>query len=322
MKWMLSVLLSALVVGGDEALAQTVPDLAVSPFPGIQAKQFQHEWADYLQSKVTVSNSIGMRLCLIPPGEFQMGSPVSERGRGDGEIQHRVKIKQAFYLGAHEVTQEQYERVMGENPSHFSPSGDSKDRVLDVDTAQLPVENVSAHEMLEFCRRLSEVEGVDYRLPTEAEWEYACRSGTNTIYHTGSKVSELKATGWFADNSGKAEMDSRSVWKLGQEHYYQQLLVNGCRPHAVGRKTSNAWGLYDMHGNVWEWCQTGQESYGDTRQRRDRSTAPPNGQVLRGGGFRGLPLAVRSAFRYPIQPGARGDDIGFRLARTCDQDSQ
>lgn len=304
-------------LGCGDGSVQMAPDSAVSPFTKIQAKQFQQAWADYLQSEVTITNSIEIQLRLIPPGEFLMGSPTSELGRNDQESQKFTKITKAFYLSVCEVTQEQYERVMGSNPSQFSASGDGQNEVSEIDTSRFPVENISSYEAMEFCRKLSMKEGVEYRLPTEAEWEHACRAGTTTAYSSGANISELDATGWFADNSGKAVIDSRDIWETDHDNYYKRLLVNVCRPHVVGSKKPNVWGLYDMHGNVWEWCEDCRKSDGRD-QMLDDSIDPVQGnyRVLRGGAFRGLPLAVRSAFRYIIQPDNRGDDIGFRLVRT------
>ena len=237
-------------LGCGDGSVQMAPDSAVSPFTEIHAKQFQQAWADYLQSEVTITNSIEIQLRLIPPGEFLMGSPTSELGRNDQESQKFTKITKAFYLSVCEVTQEQYERVMGSNPSQFSALGDGQDEVSEIDTSRFPVENISSYEALEFCRKLSMKEGVEYRLPTEAEWEHACRAGTTTAYSSGANISELDATGWFADNSGKAVIDSRDIWETDHDDYYKRLLVNVCRPHVVGSKNPNVWGLYDMHGNV------------------------------------------------------------------------
>ena len=211
---------------------------------------------------VEITNSIGMKLVLIPPGEFMMGSPkelieeelkahgddqglgqwYKERLAGEGP-QHRVRITKAFYLGRYLVTQEEYQRVVGNNPSEFSATGQHKDQVAGQDTKRFPVENVSWGDAVEFCRKLSEMPeekaaGRTYLLPSEAQWEYACRAGSTGRYSFSSarnlirKENEEKSLsdyGWFPDNAGG-------------------------RVHPVGLKRGIAWGLYDMQGDVWEWC--------------------------------------------------------------------
>ena len=226
-----------------------------------------------------VVNDIGVVLVPIPAGEFMMGSPESEANHRPDETQHRVRITKPFYLSAHEVTQAQYNRVMGNNPSRSQ--GPTK-----------PVEMVSWNDAVEFCRRLSEQERKEYRLPTEAEWEYACRVGTTTSYSCGDNVSQLGEYAWYSDNSGNAS-------------------------HAVGEKLPNAWGLYDMHGNVFEWCRDWGKPYGSQNVLIDPA-GPASGsrRVLRGGSFSSLPRLVRSANRIYLQPDDWGFVFGFRLART------
>jgi len=237
--------------------------------------------ASAIKSKLgdPVVNSVGMVLVPIPAGEFQMGSPESEAGRQGDETQHLVRITKAYYLGAYEVTQEQYEKVMGKNLSHSK--GDTK-----------PVENVSWNDAIEFCRKLSKEEGVEYRLPTEAEWEYACRAGTTTGYSFGDNVSQLGEYAWYRNNSDNTT-------------------------HAVGEKLPNAWGLYDMHGNVGEWCQDWSGDYGNEKVVIDPTGAASGKyRVCRGGAFAVQPKFVRSADRVSFQPGRSVPFFGFRLART------
>jgi len=171
---------------------------------------------------------------------------------------------------------------MGKNPSHSK--GENK-----------PVEQVSWNEAAEFCRKLSEQEGVEYRLPTEAEWEYACRAGTSTAYSFGNDASGLGEYSWYSDNSDNTT-------------------------HAVGQKLPNPWGLYDMHGNVWEWCHDWHGGYKTEQVLIDPKGAASGGwPVLRGGAFNNQPKYVRSANRSHT-PTVRviGTFIGFRLARTYD----
>ena len=170
-----------------------VPPPAVAPFDAAQAKQHQDVWAKYLNISAETTNSIGMKLVLIPAGEFVMGSPATEDGRASDEQQHRVRITQPIYLGAHEVTQAQYQQVIGTNSSHF------KD-------ARNPVETVSWDDAVRFCHELSalpeeQAAGRTYRLPTEAEWEYACRAGGATKWNFGNTASGMGEYAWYEDNS-------------------------------------------------------------------------------------------------------------------------
>ena len=186
------------------------PPLAIAPFDAEQARTFQERWARQLGVPVEITNSIGMKLVLIPPGEFMMGSPkelIEEELKAHGDDQgsasgtrsglpgegpqHRVRITKPFYLGRYLVTQEEYQRVVGNNPSEFSATGQHKDQVAGQDTKRFPVENVSWDDAVEFCRKLSEMPeekaaGRTYRLPSEAQWEYACRAGSTGRYSFSS----------------------------------------------------------------------------------------------------------------------------------------
>ena len=227
-----------------------------------------------------LTNSIGMKLVFIPPGEFMMGSPEDEEGRLEHEgPQHRVKITKGFYMGATEVTQAQWKAVMGNNPSSFK--GDN-----------LPVENVSWNGAMDFCRKLSAMEGKTYRLPTEAEWEYACRAGSTGPYAGTGKLDDM---GWYRDNSGD-------------------------KTHAVATKQANAWGLYDMHGNVWEWCQSQYKAYPYREDDGRESFVDKTGlRVLRGGCWSYSAFFCRVSYRiYFILPTNWGSTYGFRCARTLE----
>ena len=229
------------------------------------------------QQLVQITNSIGMRLVLIPAGQFQMGSPESDsEAYSDQKPQHTVRITKPFYLGVTEVTQEQYERVMGTNPSNFKG-------------VQLPVEKVSWEEAVEFCRKLSAKEGRTYRLPTEAEWEYACRAGSQTKWCFGDNGSMLGEYAWYDDNS-----------------------ANTTRP--VGEKKPNAWGLYDMYGNVWEWCSDWYGAYQSTAVDDPTGAGAGLLRVDRGGGWGSDARGCRSADRHVGTPGDRSDYLGFRVA--------
>src|SRR5659263_122002 len=228
----------------------------------------------------TIVNSIGMEFVLIPSGEVDMGSPSNEAGRDDNEGPiHRVKISNAFYMGKYEVTQKQWRDVMGSSPS--SNKGDN-----------LPVESVSWDDIQDFIKKLNENEGVKkYRLPTEAEWEYGARAGTTTRYSFGDDESMLGDYAWCSTNSG-------------------------FNTHDVGQKKPNPWGLYDMHGNVWEWVQDnfhynydGAPADGSSWVGGDDRLRGNRGGCL-GGGTVG---DCRSAYRFYSVPGLRIFIIGFRL---------
>jgi len=280
------------------------PSPAVAPFDAKKAKELQEAWAKYLGVPVEMENSIGMRFTLIPPGNFDMGSTEAEVVKIGEETKtkiasefyvaclkrevpkHRVQITKPFYMGRCEVTQAEYERVAGSNPSGFYHD------------PACPVEQVSWTEASAFCGKLSELPqeqaaGGVYRLPTEAEWEYACRAGTTTAWYSGDDEAGLKDTAWYGA---------------------------GGTPHPVGQKSPNAWGLYDMHGNVWEWCQDWYSAaYYGTSPRED-PTGPSGDSVhmrVFRGGAEGLDaFRARASCRNPDGPSMRFRDRGFRLART------
>ena len=236
-----------------------------------------------------VVNSVGMVLVPIPAGEFRMGSPDSDPGAKPREKpQHLVKITKPFYLCVYEVTQQQYEKVMGTRPwqgKRYVQEGHD-----------YPASFVSWHDAVEFCRKLSEKEGVEYRLPTEAEWEYACRAGTTRNYSFGDDASKLGQYAWYKKNT----------WNVGEKY-----------AHRVGQKLPNPWGLYDMHGNVWEWCQDCYAPYGNEKDISD-PMGPTQGEyrLLRGGSFLDQASIVRSADRNYDQPAIRSGNNGFRPSRT------
>ncbi len=213
---------------------------------------------------LSITNSIGMTFVEIPAGEFTMGSPRFEAGREQDETERRIKLTESFGMGIHEVTQAQYEQVVGRNPSQFKGVNN-------------PVEVVSWDDAAEFCRLLTALPaeraaGRNYRLPTETEWEYACRAGTTTAYSFGNDDSPLGQYAWYDKTSGK-------------------------RSHPVGHRQGNAWGLYDMHGNVWEWCEDKEGSF----------------RVIRGGGWNNDAAGCRTANRLSSGPPHPRADRGFRL---------
>ena len=227
-----------------------------------------------------VINSVGMKLAYIPPGNFTMGSPKTEPGRIPNETRRQVTFARGFRIGVTEVTQKEWRLIMGTSPSYFK--GDD-----------LPVERITWREANEFCRRLSEKEKKRYRLPTEAQWEYACRAGTTTVYYTGGNEAALAATGWYLRNSGN-------------------------QSHPVGRKKPNRWGLFDMHGNVSEWCAERPDG-----ERGDATSAQLDGEEkalrdLRGGSWGLNASECRSASRLSNAGTFRYFDLGLRVV--CELD--
>jgi len=229
-----------------------------------------------------MTNSIGMKLVWIPAGEFMMGSPMSEPEREPEEVQHRVRISKGFWMGVYEVTQREYLAVMGNNPSIFD----------------LPVETVSWDDAQEFCRKLSQKEGKTYRVPTEAEWEYACRAETTTPFSFGETIS-----------TDQANYDGNQTYGSGVKGQYRAKTVT------VGNFRPNAFGLYDMHGNVNEWCQDwyGENYYGSSPEVDPQGPAGGIYRVVRGGCYRNGPQACRCAFRNCTTPDYECDLIGFRV---------
>jgi formylglycine-generating enzyme required for sulfatase activity len=251
-----------------------------------------------------VTNSIGMKLTRIPAGEFLMGSAESDPGaREDEKPQHRVQISKPFYMGVHEVTQAEFERIMETNPSSFTRAGLLKNAPDDLDCSRLPVDNVTWYAAVEFCRRLSNLPaekeaGRVYRLPTEAEWEYACRAGTTTTFHFGDSLSSTQANFNGALPFGDAE---------------QGPFLN--RTATVGSYKPNAFGLYDMHGNLHEWCldRFDRDYYRKSPAEDPRGPKKGTPRVIRGGDWYSDGRDCRSAFRYADIPDGRFYALGMRV---------
>jgi formylglycine-generating enzyme required for sulfatase activity len=254
----------------------------------------------------TFTNSIGMKFVLIPQGKFLMGSPKDKRYHRDDELpQHEVQITKAFYLGVYEVTQKQYRAIMGINPSFFSATGDGSSEIRGLDTDNFPVERVSWNDAERFCTKLSALPAERmarcmYRLPTEAEWEYACRAGTKTPFNTGTALT-----------TEQANFDGRVI---------SGLVMRGSRlgrTARVGSYTPNAFGVYDMHGNVWEWCQDLYEKdYSKSLVVKDPigpDWSPGDFRVIRGGAFNIGFSACRSAARSRDTTDHIEHSIGLRL---------
>ncbi len=221
---------------------------------------------------------VTLEMVGLPAGQFLMGSPDSDPdAKSDEKPQHQVKVN-SFAIGKYPVTQAQYEAVMGNNPSRFQ------------NNPQNPVEKVSWNDAQAFCQKLSQISGKTYRLPTEAEWEYACRAGTTTRYYFGDDANQLGDYAWYAGNS-------------------QQTT------HPVGQKKPNAWELYDMSGNVWEWCEDNWHDSYENAPRDDSAWLRNNNNyhIVRGGSWDFNPYYCRSASRIRFSPGFDFNYLGFRV---------
>lgn len=242
----------------------------------------------------------GIIFRLIPAGEFLMGSPNSETGRSLSEKLRKVEIKNHFYIGKFEITQSQWELVMGENPSAFSEKGNLSHVVKSIKTENFPVENISWEDCQKFIYNLHLLEGLkngSFCLPNEQQWEYACRAGTMSKYFTGQNNSSLNLAGWFYENAGKDPL-KEPVDPINTLNNYN-------RPHEVGKKHQNAFGIFDTHGNVWEWCS---DLYSRTRSAR----------VVRGGSWNLDSNFIRSAKRLPYTGNKSHPSIGLRLVLNTD----
>jgi uncharacterized protein (TIGR02996 family) len=259
-----------------------------------------------------VVNSLGMRLALIPAGTFLMGSPRNEEGREEDEPQHEVELPGPFYLGVFAVTQGEYRAVTRRGPGHFRRGGISAGKLGTIaDTSRFPVECVSWEEAAEFCRRLTKRERKErkisseqeYRLPSEAEWEYACRGGAASyqIFHFGDSLA-----------STQANFDGELPYGGADK------AVKLDRPCEVGSYPPNAFGLYDLHGNVREWCSDWYDA--DTYKTGPFPRVNPRGpeqgldRVNRGGGWSSSGQGCRSACRFSFDPVYRGYYLGFRVS--------
>jgi serine/threonine protein kinase/formylglycine-generating enzyme required for sulfatase activity len=306
------------------------PPPAIAPFDAEQAKQHQVAWAEHLGAPVEHVNSIDMTFRLIPPGEFVMGNTEAEiaaalaliaprdrlwrEAEASNKPRHRVIVSRAFYLAVHEVTQAEYDRVMQFNPSFFAAGGEKgfAQRVANLDTTRHPVENVELSQALEFCNRLSALEALNeeanpagdglprgYRLPTEAEWEWACRGGSTGAPPSGASSSDRQPLGWLRDNS--------------QE-----------RTHPVAQYGANSFGLHDLYGNVWEWVWDGWRP-DDFQQYAAQTAVDPKGaarnatrQIARGGSWTDLSPTNQSPSRNSAPKTHRWGNWGFRVALSVD----
>jgi formylglycine-generating enzyme required for sulfatase activity len=256
----------------------------------------------------TFTNSLGMTFVYIEPGTFMMGSPSDEPGRYDNETQHQVTLTKGYYLQTTEVTQGQWKAVMGNNPSYFSNCGDD-----------CPVENVSWDDAQDFIQKLNQNTSDTYRLPTEAEWEYAARAGSTTAFYNGPieilgdrNAPALDPIAWYGGNSCVSYSGSYDCSGWSQTQYN----CSSCGTHPVAQKQANAWGLYDMSGNLWEWCNDWYGSYPTNSVTDPGGASSGSDRVVRGGRWGSYARYCRSAERGTSSPGNRNLSIGLRLSRT------
>jgi formylglycine-generating enzyme required for sulfatase activity len=259
---------------------------------------FNGAHSGYAQPKI-FTNSIEMEFILIPAGSFMMGTdcqednPFTEKNEYaecDHKVEHpkhEIVISEPFYISKYEVTQLQWYLIMDKNPANF------KTEKVGMDSRHHPVEMVSWDDVQEFIRKLNKKEGTNaYRLPSEAEWEYAARAGTDTEYFFGNDPHRLKEYAWYVENS-KAKTNQ------------------------VGTLKPNSWGLYDMYGNVWEWCLDWYDGAYYSKSPSENPPGPNSGtnRVLRGGSWSSLARICRSAYRHAAAPDSHDDSFGFRLVK-------
>ncbi|MCA9092972.1 MAG: SUMF1/EgtB/PvdO family nonheme iron enzyme [Planctomycetaceae bacterium] len=330
----------------------TIPPKAVAPFDEIQARKLQEAWADYLETDVEVRNSIGMRLTLIPPGEFQMGShetaketaaftvrtsiPDSEAGNFESEHpQHLVELTKPFLMGSVEVTKGEFRQFVEAEKYQTEAEANGKGgwgyalgkfearreynwrKTGFEQTGDHPVVNVTWNDAVRFCKWLSEKEGKTYRLPTEAQWEYACRAGTTGRYYTGNAPEDLKGSANVRD------LISQRIRGMNQSYGFFEFEDGTPFTAAVGNYRKNPFGLYDMHGNAMEWCSDwfDEQYYG--RSPKENPEGPDIDQslrVMRGGSWDLTPTFTRSAFRFGVNPDLAHYSFGFRVIQILDQE--
>lgn len=246
-------------------------------------------------------NGAGMSLVYVPPGEFLRGSPTTEPGRDPDETQARVRLTRGFFMGVTEISQRDWDAVFGPGAAaRVISTSPARSRAIGPD---LPMHSIRYDEAVEFCRRLSEREGIVYRLPTEAEWEYACRAGTTTAFSTGTDFLSAR----------EANIDDGSATAL-----FAPAVVGVSGP-------ANAWGLRDMHGNVWEWCSDWSAPYASGDQVDPRGLADAEigrvdlaMRVVRGGGWNAPASDARSANRWECSPVAVTGYVGLRVVAEPD----
>ena len=311
--------IAAATVIGASAIAQAeepAPAILDSPCDAAAVGAKKAEWAKHLKREAAEKNSIGMSFALIPPGEFEMGSPAAEEGRDENEFQHTVRITQPFYPGKHTVRVQDFRAFV--EAEHYKTEVETSKRgygVVDEEfhqdakynwrnpgydqTDDHPVVNVTWEDASAFCRWLGKKEKRTCRLPTEAEWEYACRAGTTTVFSFGDSCN-----GTEANCDGNLYPYGTKTKGPGLKH-----------PCKVGAYAANAFGLYDMHGNVWQWCSDwyGQNYYGRSPLENPQGPAEGDFRIMRGGTWEAVPESCRAARRQPAVAGLFPYLAGFRV---------
>lgn len=292
------------------------PQLLPFPFSTDQAKAYQKDWANFFKQPVEFSNSVGLKFVFIPPGSFLMGSPIEEKNRETDEALHQVIITKGFYLGVTPVTLKQFDhfvqstgyRTTGEKDGGIYIGNGNDHFILSIrktwkkpkfsQEENHPAVGLSWDDCVEFIIWLRSLENNKsaYRLPTEVEWEYACRAGTITPFSFGEVIS-----------TDLANYCGKYVYGGGPKGKYRKKTT------PVDSFPPNAWGLYDMHGNVCEWCQDLYWDYPMEGRKSNKCIQIGNYRVLRSGSWYGLPAQCRSAYRCAANPTFRSNRTGFRL---------
>ena len=278
MKQLLLLIIGFICIGCVLNLPESNPEVVIRD--SNSAVQARNDYAVKNNLPLEYKNDFGMRFSLVPPGTYMVGSPLTEPNRQKKEAPHLVTITKGFYIGVTEVTQTEWLHIMEENPSKFVGN-------------DLPVDQVMYEDAVEYSKAASSMGEIKYRLPTEAEWEIACRAGTSTPFNASN---DLKEVGWYCDNSES-------------------------KTHPVGGKKPNHFGLYDMHGNVWEWTADISGEYPAGNLTDPKTTSGGGGNhVKRGGSCVTSPTICRSAYRYLYAPMVyRHANTGFRLVFSADQ---
>ncbi len=285
----LSLIVATVSISGCSRQEADTPKPPIVDLTKPKAKQTAPDKPVFIDpTKPAVANSIGMKFVWMPPGTFVMGSPEEEKGVKRDETQHKVTLTRGFYMSVHTVTQEQWQAVMGNTPSYFKGE------------KNLPVEQVSWDDCQAFIKKLRETDKKPFRLPTEAEWEYACRAGTTTPFHFGETISTDQA-----NYNG----DTYANGKAG---------VNRGKTTPVGSFPANAWGLHDMHGNVFQWCQDWKGGYPPNDVVDPPGPDAGNARIVRGGSWFFSPESCRSGSRDFAAPDLRAWWLGFRVSFSLD----